>query len=970
MEPTTTVLEAPKLLLTPAVLWASETETALAFHLNTELFSSKKKHVVFLCKTTKPLKGAASNDEVANELLVVCRSTSDEFTIHNIVAGEQRWIIKSTESLRNLRSINSEPSIPFSLPFQNTTLCVKLEFQSFSKTTLCRIMLTRGDKNLMIYCLFELCRKFCGVEIGLENVNTVELHMLKTSKVIYSRCPLLESTADTEEVSQDIIIKQFTNQPETNSEVEENILSDAEQELLLDVLQAENLTHIAPGELMGALHRRVLELESETGDVLRTWENRGDNSDFVGTSTIAGVASDPIASLVENLDCVFHEMSELQAWMANYDKELRTMRQDIEKIAVENERLHMSSKNDQLLKSHIKKLLSRYAISQKSIDVWSNVGSILHDQVLQEIEFGKPPKGDLPALALLTNTANELQLGLQGKAGKDSTSSLPEEPYMLAVTERVNELADMIEVFCGHVYMFLSNRIKASADEFRETIATVPASSLDKLPIIISRVGMHKKLTPYAALINSLQQLEQDGFEKVIQVYSQDMGEAYEDVLANFFSVMNNRVSLELRTVPCQMSEIHDAELGNGIAEINQSKARAEAAFHQKSTISPAAGLRHTLEQLMPMIVDEQTFLSKVFWNMDAYENTESCNFLTKRTNRKKAMEELQWLVDSIFTDKGKILSCTVQLCVYPVSKANAISELIFMMAQAESCKLAFGNRSSFINDIICNPKIGLLVHLEESFDYFIQGQIKAFENHDIRAPCVFGPVKKLPGFFDRITALWDVCASKVLFDSTDAKFRDHFVGKKLALVLKQMTAWVEHASGNKWASKPMMHAAVRLENFYFLYHALEQRNNAVLVFELAKTKEAFENSLNHFVESNLGDTMPQLTMFVHAIEDLVKQIDAADVVYHYSRLDLAKVLQQVNTSYIEAAIVEVKNRTKKSIWDSAELRQVIFKKVHHTVVSLVQSYIDLVQECYGDAVIGVSVEEIKSVLKLLVDSN
>uniref|UniRef100_A0A7S2WNQ9 Exocyst complex component Sec3 PIP2-binding N-terminal domain-containing protein n=1 Tax=Mucochytrium quahogii TaxID=96639 RepID=A0A7S2WNQ9_9STRA len=976
--------------------WWNETEHTLMKKLQHGIFSARGEQVAFLCKVLKPRKSAKSQKDLKEQVLVVCKTVQankqDDICIH--VLTLKGWSIRLTESIKTLTVIDGDPSIPYTNVFDGMQCKLMLEFNSRGARRLCYwIMSSAKEKNILEYCLVELCERYFEFRPKLVNVKESELKLVGTEEVNKNRCILLtdqvslkgrEDDSDTENVDS-------TNGGGPGKSTSTQILSQEEQEELLQILESEDLLENTAGTLSEELLQRISLLENETGDTLRQWENRGDSTDYVGSNPSpssqarGGVTgngkkrkesvaveniTDPIAALVDQLEEVYAQLNGVDEWMSKHNMELRTMRKDIHKIEHENNRLQMLANNQGALRIHLAKLLSHYAITPEATEVVATLDQILKEDVLGEAERGNPPRENTkPALVRVTATALQLHLALQGKAhakpGKEAECFV-EEPYLNAIKQRQAELQGSIEKFCGLVHFYIAYRIKHNADAFRDTIKTIKSATTHDMPSIEQRDAMHKTLAPYASLINSLQLLDEDGFEKIVSVYVDDMGSSYGDVARNFFAVMMKLLS-DGTFGDFALSNAQEAQLRGYKDEItisNQYGAKLCVAMNRASS---AHSFSYCLEQIIPMILSEQAFLGETFWHLSSYDSPQAMrSLITERTTKANALIERDEALNKIFNDKGAVLQSLTQ---FVQRGSSSVPQLISMIVDVEALIMEYKKSCKFLLYILAEPTVGTIRHLGDAFSTFIDSQVAWFESMKVdpikRKDGPLLPVLKLPRFVDHILGTWDACVqvprkvcSSQMYDKQSNRFEKNTIGRGLVMLFEKLFKWIDRVA----AMDPRKTDLIRLENYFFFKQTFTHRKCAVLPGFVNEAQSRFKDSLERLIESSMKESYPVLIGFVSDVEILLEQYDKSQIAYHKTRIQLANVMQKVTGPYIKQQLASLKGRVTSHLSYNIALEKLVIGRLAESIVSRYQRYVQLIQDCYGD-IVSPTVEEISTVL-------
>ncbi|GBG28917.1 Exocyst complex component SEC3A [Hondaea fermentalgiana] len=771
------------------------------------------------------------------------------------------------------------------------------------------------------------------------------------------------------------------------------LLNVAEQEELLQILEAEGLTSVTSGKLSETLHARIHALEEETGSTMRQWENRGDNTDYVSDNAASqdpvGLF-DPIAVLVDQLERVHDELSDMDAWMANYNMELNTMRKDIHKIEHENNRLQVQARNHESLRLHLATLLSRYAVSPSAIEVIDNLDIILRQDALGEVEKGaQPAEGKEPALVRLSKTATELNLAAAGQAHlrhlpahernansySNKDAHFAEEPYLRAINQRVTELHDQVERFCSYVHFFISNRIRSNADIFRQTIASISSSHASQLPCIARQDAMHRTMAPYRTLIGALQELQDGGFESVVQVYVSDMGEAYGDVVRNFNNVMsklafsnsNERFAAAHR-LALQTSE--EARIGDHMSERQLSEAIAQkvvsAVFApRQEDLSLSRAFAHSLEQIVPMVMDEQDFLGSAFYSINEESGKASSSegqsngveFFGGRMTSDEAVRQRNATLDKIFIGKADLMTGLASF----VQQAHAqrdIVQILLMLAETEAVVLEYGKRSKFIRGILMDAPSGLRPQLENALRAWVDEQrawaSAARSNELTSQPGILGGLLKLPRLIDMVTALWDESAARQrsicpreTYDSRSTKFGQNAIGNGL----EQLTTTVLQTVERLCVASHGAADRLRIENFHFAIETLPYRGGTALQRVVLDARKEFESSLERLVLVLLKANLSGLFDFVQEVDDLLETCDISQLVYHRPRAILAAVLQENSETRLRKGLEAVRNAAHAQFPQNPPVFALVLASARDTLLQTYDHYVHLVTEGYGDLV-------------------
>lgn len=999
--------------------------------LQAEVFQNRGEQVVFVSKAMKLKKGLKDKNDLKKQVLAICKTHSsnkrDDLVVH--VLTLKSWSIRSSNSLQSLRIVDGAPQLPFTTVFQDSSLTLKLEFHGKTfKTKLFFVITSLGDKSIIEYTLLELCQRYFGFAPSMINVNPSELQLMATDERYMRRCTLFDEhmrPKGTESPSNgyssngpalelessdddDGEVKTTSNQGGVNGgnknmrslsshrkseDSEDNqpveLLSTAEHDELLQILEAEGLTSVTSMKLSDELQSRIHKLEEETGSTLRQWENRGDSSDYISDAMVAAGQSpelfDPIAILVDQLEQVYDELSDMDAWMSNYNLELKTMRKDIQKIEAENERLQVQSRNHENLRLHLATLLSHYAVSAGAIEVLDNLDAILRHDTLSEVEHGgSPAQGQDPALVRLSNTATELSLAVVGKAHlrhlprhernsanlalKDS--QFAEEAHLRAINQRVLELRDQIKHFCNFVFSFIKIRIKNSADKFRQTIVSGSASDYSQLPFVVRQDSMHRVMTPYRVLIGALQELEDDGFRRVVHEYVSDMGEAYGDVLRNFSTNMGK---LALSQHVSQITEFSiqrltlqatdDANLGDHDGERRNAEGLAQQlvamSFGSQQELSLAHAYAHTLEQVIPMIMDEQDFLGSTFYSMNEGSNNPTdgtAEFFGGHLTSDQAVRERNETLEEIFVRRGGVLA---GLSAF-IEKAHAqrdIVQIIFMLVETEAILAEYGKRSKFLRGIFMDTPKGLRPQLENALKGWIEEQrswVTSTRSTEFRSnPGVLSALRKLPRLVDIVTALWDECTarqreicSQEPYTSQSSKFKDSAVGSGLDLLTTTVLQTVERLSVSLEIADRL-----RAENFHFAVETLPFRGGSALQRVVMEARKEFEAALDRFVQSCINKHVPHLLSFVREIEALLETCDVSQIVYYKPRSELAAVLQSNSEQNITKGLQGIRHEVEIQLSSNPPVFALVLVSAQDTFLEKFSHYVELVTEGYGDIV-------------------
>ena len=289
------------------------------------------------------------------------------------------------------------------------------------------------EKMAVLWCLIQLCLQYLHFLPQTANLIRAELGLFAAQHNFEALCPLLSTHPAAAELAAETPI---APQPPTGNLT---TLTAVEEDELREVLSAEGLDGLDSGDLLPALQGRIREMEAETAAEMLSWEQRGD----------AGGLNDPVEAVVLKLEGVEAELSALDAWMSNYNEELKTMRKGIQKIEQENNRLQIKSRNQRRLKETLASMLQRYNVDRDTQNVLDNVANILFVECLGQVEDANPsvlPNHEENALKRILQAAEKLSQASLGQAvsepGIDPTDlpRVEHEEALRAVKERVQEI--------------------------------------------------------------------------------------------------------------------------------------------------------------------------------------------------------------------------------------------------------------------------------------------------------------------------------------------------------------------------------------------------------------------------------------------------------------------------------------------------------------------------------------------------
>lgn len=491
---------------------------------------------------------------------------------------------------------------------------------------------------------------------------------------------------------------------------------------------------------------------------------------------------------------------------------------------------------------------------------------------------------------------------------------------------------------------------------------------------------------PYGELVETLL-LKTGAIDPVLTDYAQSMGDTYSRMLTTFFCHI-----LDVQT-PDQDDDgfffrdfANSASGKTGDVALAEELARANALAISIVSDEQYAGavlLRHCLQELVPVTLDEQKFLKTLFFWDDAESDHASKSYATtspsadSKQGKSQALElgateKLQRTMDFFFRKATGFLES--------LTPTRSLAQAVLCTVDIECAIIEVGDVCSYWEVVLGKFKARLV----EFFEKFADRQLPWMEANLVTS------FARFPCFVDKVAALWDRATESAqerplvvnkhssstpssnvkefleCFKTNSTKFAENAVGLMLSRIADGLFTFVDQCKS----------PAIQLQCAHIYTSTMSGRGGAALSDQhLERAAKVLEAAKIASVEQLLDQSLPELQAFVRQIDELLKEVPIEEVPFHKTRIELGRILQSISLSGFEAALLDADESaaqifagggTADTIPNSGpnfiELELLLRKAIRNKVHALYQRYIWIVENCYGDLV-RPTLEELERVL-------
>ncbi|KAF8353645.1 sec-3, partial [Pristionchus pacificus] len=646
---------------------------------------------------------------------------------------------------------------------------------------------------------------------------------------------------------------------------------------------------------------QVTELKLDQADLfVKALSNQLQSLDGANIESMMG-SEKAVNQLLDVLDGAIDKVSELDVEMNRCDQILCVVRDSVELIEEKDSLSVVERKNKEKLEKEARHLVAH-------LDILSSK----HLQVLSEANISDPASISRvveAARAVSQFVAETPKTLRQMKAYQDQNSKLSVldlfvDRLMSHLTALFNNLADMTEAQDWHSL-------------------SIPKQS-----------QRHRALSPLADLMGWLKSTRDNVYRAAIDRYIDATRKLYQRLFDRFFDVICNEIT----------------KTAAGTSDRRSSSGSGEG----MSANSLSTLIETVLGELNPVITNEQKFCLR-FFHINS-ENAIGSDTLSMdsgdsgsigaRGVDKQVNEQVRLMMGPLFDSS---LSSNLDRFTKACCKSNRSNILLLFVIMSK--KVLSSTESGSYYAVTFGS---LVVLIKRQFDMYMEMEAQNLREMKLTKKTRVGILPTM----DKLALM--IRLSEDRFKGSD---RRTDLEKWYVTLVKATCEGIEKTASSPYSKSPP--TVVRFENYHQLYQTLSEQKINCLDHYRKEAKRMTEENIEMYVREHMGRPLEKIHLFFDSVSRAKDRIRAEEIAYQqqFSKMELKKVISQYPGKEVRKGLEQLYKKLEKHLVDNSSLLQVVWRNMQEAFIKQMQSYQQIMAECYPNSKIEleVSIDDVLS---------
>lgn len=648
-------------------------------------------------------------------------------------------------------------------------------------------------------------------------------------------------------------------------------------------------------------------------------------------------SEDQVLELMVLLDTGFQQANKIEEKLTEYERKLQGIKDLMEGMKDKEALIHICNTNQERLLLELEKLVSLLDLDHS------------HIRALLEADLSSP-KGiqecTKAATALLKCMSAEIH---------------PSLDRMAAVTDQRKRFAHIKSTFAKRLAHHLNNLFIHQGNELGGGTFTVYSQEL-KLP---QHTSCHRELRPYADLMNWLKIVDNDSFVKLRKVYTNNLNKLYDKEIKDFMENVKQQMyhprsdrkgsGVGIGTSH-QLTRTPSARQSPSASSLNRSgsqKTGSQTTLDKEEQSGDVTGSKfdmmyeYVLSELGPWCLAEQDFCVR-FFNLTAGTDddspqagagVESPDSLwvkdvtrTPSPKQRQINEEVRKMMGELFPSLEQELT-NFEVFGIQINTTNSL----YMLVRMGSHVLKAEDTRSFLSKAFAN----CLVQIKRNFDRHVQAQVHAV--HDYK------PAKKSKiGIIPFVTNFEEFARqAEAIFRGSERRADlDKAYQKLVAAIFSEISRVANE-------SQKTPREVVLFENYHHIFAMLSELKIASLEGQKKEAKQGYQEQLQAYVTSYLGQPLEKVHAFFVGIESKVAagvRVEEVGYQLQFSKQELRKVVKEYSGREVKKGLEHLYKKVEKHLCEEENLLQVVWHSMQDEFIKQIKYFESMISKCYPDS--------------------
>lgn len=654
-------------------------------------------------------------------------------------------------------------------------------------------------------------------------------------------------------------------------------------------------------------------------------------------------SEDQVLELMVLLDTGLQQANKIEEKLTEYERKLQGIKDLMEGMKDKEALIHIRNTNHERLLAELERLVSLLDLDH------------VHIRALLEADLASA-KGvhecTRAASALLRCVSAEIH---------------PSLGRMTAVADQRKRFAQIKLTFAKRLAHHLNNLFIHQGNELGGGTLTIYSQEM-KLP---QHTSCHRELLPYSDLMNWLKIVDSDSFMKLRKVYTTNLNKLYDKEIKDFMetvkqSMYHPRSDRKVSGVGIggthQITRSPSARQSPSASSLSRAsvpKSGSQTTLDKEDQQADMSGSKfdtmyeYVLSELGPWCLAEQDFCVR-FFNLTAGSDKEDSaqaaavaedqdspwvKDATKSPSPKQRMinEEVRKMMAELFPSLEQELT-NFEVFGIQIDCTNSL----YMLVRMGNHVLKAEDTGSFLSKTFAN----CLVQIKRNFDRYVQAQI-----HSVRE---YKPAKKSKiGIVPFVTNFEEFARqAETIFRGSERRADlDKAYFKLVAAIFSEVARVAAE-------SQKTPREVVFFENYHHIFAVLSELKVASLENQKKEAKQGYQEYLQAYVTSYLGQPLEKVHAFFVGIESKVAagvRVEEVGYQLQFSKQELRKVMKEYSGREVKKGLEHLYRKVEKHLCEEENLLQVVWHSMQDEFIKQIKYFESMISKCYPDA--GVTFE-------------
>ncbi|GMR60521.1 hypothetical protein PMAYCL1PPCAC_30716, partial [Pristionchus mayeri] len=606
-----------------------------------------------------------------------------------------------------------------------------------------------------------------------------------------------------------------------------------------------------------------------------------------------------INQLLDVIDGAIGKVTELDLEMNKCDTILCVVRDSVELIEEKDSLSVVERKNKEKLEKEARQLVAH-------LDVLSNK----HLQVLSEANISDPA-----SISRVVEAA---------RAVSQFVAETPKTLRQMKAYQDQNSKLSVLDLFVDRLMSHLTalfNNLAEMTDSQDWGHLAIPKQS-----------QRHRALSPLADLMGWLKATRENVYRAAIDRYIDATRRLYQRLFDRFFDAICNEVT---KTVTGASDRRSSGGTGEGMSSLS-------------SLIETVLG------ELNPVITNEQKFCLRFFHiNSENAIGSDTISMdsgdsgsIGARGVDKQVNEQVRLMMGPLFDSS---LSMNLDRFTKACCKSNRSNILLLFVIMSK--KVLSSTESGSYYAVTFGS---LVVLIKRQFDNYMDAEAQNLREIKFTKRTRVGILPTI----DKLAQMIKLSEDRFKGSERRADLEKWYVN-----LVKATCEGIEKAATSPHTKSPA--TVVRFENYHQLYQTLSEQKISCLDHYRKESKIICEDAMQLYVREHMGRPLEKIHLFFESVSRAKERIRAEEIAYQqqFSKMELKKVISQYPGKEVRKGLEQLYKKLEKHLVDNSSLLQVVWRNMQEAFIKQLQSYQQIMAECYPNSKIEleVSIDDVLS---------